>query len=162
MTATHAPETVVKRHPIRGILYGAMLGIGIAMYLVLFSVTPFEWATMAIVVGAGAVLGFVWGLFAPAKQVREMPQPEHQPMFTRVSHEDPEPPTYEQAFGTSTSSRGAFAADSAQAEPAPVAQASPAPDGESAPPPATEAVKDADGDLAFGADTEPTDPPQQA
>jgi len=140
-----------------------MVGIGVAIYLVLFSITPFEWATIGIVVGVGAVLGFLWGMFAPAKQVREMPQADHQPMFTRVSPDDPNPASYEQAFGSSTSSRGAFAADSAPA-PAPAppsAEPDPAPPAASPADTADSPADTADGpadtadELAFGAGEEP-------
>jgi hypothetical protein len=154
MTATHAPETVLKRHPISGILFGAMLGIGVAIYLVLFSITPFEWATIGIVVGVGAVLGFLWGMFAPAKQVREMPQADHQPMFTRVSPDDPNPASYEQAFGSSTSSRGAFAADSSPAPAPPSAEPDPAPPADS-PADTADSPADTADELAFGAGEEP-------
>ena len=58
----------VQRHPLRGAGYGVLLGIGIAIYLVLFAVTPFRISTIVIVVVITAIVGALWGAFAPAKR----------------------------------------------------------------------------------------------
>ena len=58
----------VQRHPLRGAAYGLLLGIGVAIYLVLFAITPFRWSTVAIVAVAVAALGALWGAFAPVKR----------------------------------------------------------------------------------------------
>lgn len=56
-----------KIHPVRGVLAGLLFGLGVAMVLVSTSVIVFGTNTPLIVVGAGAVLGGLWGGFAPAR-----------------------------------------------------------------------------------------------
>jgi hypothetical protein len=57
-----------KRHPVRGAIAGVCLGLGISLILVLFSAwvvktfTPF-----AILIGAGLVVGILWGIYGPAR-----------------------------------------------------------------------------------------------
>lgn len=62
------PETTTRRHPVRGGLYGLCLGVGAAIYLIIFSVVSFNVATSIIVVVAGVGVGILWGLFAPARK----------------------------------------------------------------------------------------------
>ena len=62
------PETATRRHPVRGGLYGLCLGIGAAIYLIIFSVVPFDVVISIVVAAAGLVVGIVWGLFAPARK----------------------------------------------------------------------------------------------
>ena len=62
------PETATRRHPVRGGLYGLCLGIGAAIYLIIFSVMPFDVVTTIVVAAAGVVVGILWGLFAPARK----------------------------------------------------------------------------------------------
>ena len=38
-------ETVTKKHPIRGALYGLSLGIGVAVYLIIFAIVEFSATT---------------------------------------------------------------------------------------------------------------------
>ena len=61
-------ETVLKKHPIRGFLWGLMTGLGVALLLMVFSVVPLSIPTLGIYAGASAVLGALWGSFGPAKQ----------------------------------------------------------------------------------------------
>ena len=61
---------VKKTHPIRGLLWGIPLGLGLAVVLVVTTVIPLELAQMAIVVVAAMVLGLLWGLFGPARTPR--------------------------------------------------------------------------------------------
>jgi hypothetical protein len=56
-----------KIHPVRGVLSGLVFGFGVAVVLVSTSVITFGTNTPLIVVGAGAVLGGLWGGFAPAR-----------------------------------------------------------------------------------------------
>ena len=64
----------VHKHPIRGAIWGFFLGLGVAMYLVLFAIIAFgDWIPFAICVAAGITLGIVWALFAPAKQPQGPP-----------------------------------------------------------------------------------------
>jgi hypothetical protein len=72
---TMATISNVQRHPVRGGLYGLLLGLGVAIYLVLFSVTPFSLTTMALVVVVVIALGAAWGAFAPPKRSGDEPLP---------------------------------------------------------------------------------------
>ncbi len=112
-----AQQTQIKRHPIRGAAYGLLMGLGAAVYLVIFSVTPFSVATTIIVVAAGLVVGVVWGLFAPAKQPKDMPPSQSGASFSS-SHDtnDEQPPTYETTF---TAPRSAPAAPAVLRAPSP-------------------------------------------
>ena len=70
-------ETHTKRYPIRGALYGLLLGLAVWYFL------QFEFATFgfdsvagvgtraAIVVVAGMVLGVMWAYVAPARKPKE-------------------------------------------------------------------------------------------
>lgn len=101
MTATHA-QTQVKRHPIRGGVYGLLLGLGAAIYLVIFAVAPFSVSTTAIVVGLCVLLGILWGAFAPAKQPGTVP-PSRTSLGSTFSRaggaEDTTSESYEATFG---------------------------------------------------------------
>ncbi len=92
-------DTRVERHPGLGGFYGLMLGLGVAIYLVIFSVTPFRISTMVTVVVVGIVVGALWGAFAPAKKLTDMPRrsTSYDGTFARREPEEA-PPTYEQAF----------------------------------------------------------------
>lgn len=90
-------ETAIKRHPIRGAFWGLLLGIGVSIYLVIFSVVPFgDWVPLIIAVVICVLLGVLWGYFAPAKkpkdwdeQVAQQAEPEPVPAYTAP----PEQPT---------------------------------------------------------------------
>ncbi|MEM7288110.1 MAG: hypothetical protein AAF480_17295 [Actinomycetota bacterium] len=112
MTATQRGVRV-QRHPIRGGFYGLLLGISVAIYLVLFAVTPFRISTLVTIVVIGVVVGVLWGAFAPAKK-GEGPNPnEHAfgSVFTSSADQGP-PPTYEDTFGSKVQAAddGAFGA----------------------------------------------------
>ena len=101
---TASMDTRVKRHPFRGAFYGALLGIGVAIYLVLFAVTPFSISTMITVVAIAAGVGLLWGTLAPAKKLDNAPpmRPGVGETFARkAGAEDEAAPTYEDTFGTS-------------------------------------------------------------
>jgi len=79
-------ETHTKRYPIRGALYGLLLGLAVWYFL------QFEFATFgfdsiagvgtraALVVLAGMVLGVVWAYVAPARKPKEAaPAASHEP-----------------------------------------------------------------------------------
>ena len=66
-------ETVTKKHPIRGALYGLSLGIGVAVYLIIFAIVEFSATTSIIAVVACVFFGILWGLFAPAKKPKGAP-----------------------------------------------------------------------------------------
>jgi hypothetical protein len=79
-TTTRNPETVVHKHPIRGLLWGLMFGIGLTVVLVLTTVISLELTTMVIVTVVGTVIGVLWGMFGPAKAPKgPAPAPYHWP-----------------------------------------------------------------------------------
>lgn len=63
----------LKRHPIRGALWGLLLGIGATGLLIMFSVIAVGTLTPWVVLLAFIVLGVLWGLFGPAKRTRDLP-----------------------------------------------------------------------------------------
>lgn len=80
---TTQTEPSVKRHPIRGALWGLLMGIGIALILFNFSIIALgQIVPWLIVIGVFIVLGILWGMFAPAKKPKgepsaaEAPEPE--------------------------------------------------------------------------------------
>lgn len=69
-------ETITKRHPIRGFIYGIVFGLG----LMLLAVGQ-GWAALGtwppfILFVVGLVVGTLWGLYAPAKAPKGDPPPE--------------------------------------------------------------------------------------
>jgi len=69
-------ETVTKRHPIRGFLYGIVFGLGLMMLAV-----GQGWAALGtwppfILFIAGLVAATLWGMYAPAKAPKGDPPPE--------------------------------------------------------------------------------------
>lgn len=71
-----ADITTIKRHPIRGLLWGILMGFGLTVVLIVTKVIDLQLSTMVIVTAASIVLGVVWGLTAPAKPVKGLP-PAH-------------------------------------------------------------------------------------
>lgn len=61
-------ETTLTRHPIRGFIWGLVTGAGVALLLMVFSVIPLSIPTLGIYTGVSAVLGALWGAFAPPKR----------------------------------------------------------------------------------------------
>jgi len=92
-----ATQTQLKRHPIRGAIYGLLTGIGAAVYLVIFGITPFSVTTMIVVVAASLVIGAFWGVLAPAKKPKDMSDGGGA-TFARVHDDDEAAPTYEATF----------------------------------------------------------------
>lgn len=68
-TATPAPTPAptLKRHPIRGLLWGLVAGFGLALILVNVAVIALGTLTPWVVTLAVGVLGVLWGLFGPAR-----------------------------------------------------------------------------------------------
>ena len=67
MTHSGGGAVVKQTHPIRGLLWGILFGLGLAVVLVVTSVIPLELSQMAIVAVVGIAIGVAWGLFGPAK-----------------------------------------------------------------------------------------------
>lgn len=73
------PATITRNHPIRGVLWGLMLGIGLAVVLTVTKVISLALVSIIIVVAIAIVVGIVWGMFGPAKA------PQGQPPATRAA-----------------------------------------------------------------------------
>jgi hypothetical protein len=61
-------QTVLHRHPIRGALWGVLMGFGGILLLMVLSIIRLDIPTAIIYTVAGAVVGLLWGLFAPPKK----------------------------------------------------------------------------------------------
>lgn len=60
-------QTVTKRHPIRGLFWGLITGLGLALVAVVIKVMTLSLVNVIILVAIGVVFGIVWGLFGPEK-----------------------------------------------------------------------------------------------
>jgi hypothetical protein len=72
-TKTVDKQLVKKTHPIRGILWGLMMGLGLSVVLVLTKVIPLDVVPMLIALALGAVAGTLWSIFGPAKRPKDVP-----------------------------------------------------------------------------------------
>ncbi len=61
---------MIRRHPIRGLFGGLLLGIGLALVLTQFSVAPIGQLTVVIVVALCTVLGLIAAWALPARPLR--------------------------------------------------------------------------------------------
>ena len=68
-----APTQTLKRHPIRGALWGLLLGIGVTLFLIGQKVVAFGTLPPILVIVAGIVVGIIWSCFGPAKQKEAEP-----------------------------------------------------------------------------------------
>lgn len=66
-------EMTLQRHPIRGFIWGLMTGAGVGLLLMVLSVVPLSIPTLATYTGVSAVLGVLWGSFAPPKKPKGAP-----------------------------------------------------------------------------------------
>jgi Flp pilus assembly protein TadB len=57
----------VEYHWLRGALWGLSLGIGLALYAVIFRIVTLQVTTMALIVVLGVLLGLAWSRFGPTK-----------------------------------------------------------------------------------------------
>ncbi len=67
MTDNSGAALVKKGHPIRGILWGIMLGLGLTVVLIVTKVISLELSQMIIVLVVGIAAGVLWSLFGPAR-----------------------------------------------------------------------------------------------
>ncbi|MEE9182856.1 MAG: hypothetical protein V3U39_00080 [Acidimicrobiia bacterium] len=67
MTSNSGAALVKKGHPIRGILWGVMFGLGLTVVLVVTKVISLELSQMIIVLVVGIAAGVLWSLFGPAR-----------------------------------------------------------------------------------------------
>ena len=58
----------MKRHPIRGVIGGFLVGLGVSIFLVIYSAASFETIGPPIVVTVCiSLIGLLLGLFGPAR-----------------------------------------------------------------------------------------------
>jgi len=68
MSGTMEIQTEIKRHPIRGFLWGTITGIGLALVLVVTKVITLSIPAIVITIIVVALLATLWGLVGPAKK----------------------------------------------------------------------------------------------
>ncbi len=73
MTAT-TTAPALRRHPIRGTLYGLVAGLGVALILIDRAVIALGTLTPIVIVLIGGVLGLVWAWFGPARDAGPPPE----------------------------------------------------------------------------------------
>lgn len=65
-----AREQVKITHPVRGILWGILFGLGLMVVAILTKVIALSLVPALVVLVLGIALGTLWSLFAPPKQLR--------------------------------------------------------------------------------------------
>jgi predicted lipid-binding transport protein (Tim44 family) len=60
-----------KRHPIRGLFGGLLVGLGVALLLVLYGKIAFGTLTPYVIILAGVVVGVAWAFVAPVRGRRD-------------------------------------------------------------------------------------------
>ncbi|MEO1065451.1 MAG: hypothetical protein AAFZ07_28885 [Actinomycetota bacterium] len=88
MTATSATPTL-RRRPIRGVIYGLLVGLGVALILIDRAVIALGTLTPIVCVLVGGVLGFAWAWFGPARDPGPPPPTSTDPPSDEI---DPPPP----------------------------------------------------------------------
>ncbi len=66
MTETSASQSI-ERHPIRGAFFGLLLGLGLAIYLILFKIISLGLVVPIVVIALSVLAGAAWGRFAPPR-----------------------------------------------------------------------------------------------
>ncbi len=84
-TTVRTAEAFRKPHPIRGILWGLIMGIGAAAIAILLKIIPFELVWALIVLGGGILLGILWSTLGPAKKPKGEPPWRPAEQVTRPS-----------------------------------------------------------------------------
>ena len=64
------PELVVVRHPIRGLLWGLVFGLGLAFMLVFSTIIVFARGPVAITIVVGTLAGLLWSLLGPPRTTK--------------------------------------------------------------------------------------------
>lgn len=64
---------VVRRHPIRGILWGLLIGIGLTVVLIVTKVISLDLTMMIIVVVLALLVSVLWSTLGPAKAPKGPP-----------------------------------------------------------------------------------------
>ena len=68
---THPAE--LRRHPIRGLLWGLMMGIGLTLVLVVTKVISLDLTMMIVVTAIAMLVAVLWSTVGPAKQPKGPP-----------------------------------------------------------------------------------------
>ena len=68
-------ELVVVRHPIRGVLWGLVFGIGLAFVLVFSTIIVFARVPVVITITVGTLAGLLWSVLGPPRTTKS-PSPE--------------------------------------------------------------------------------------
>jgi hypothetical protein len=68
-TGPLAAQGVVRRrsHPFIGLIGGLLLGLGVALLLISYSIVPLGVATPWVTIALFVILGLLWGLFGPTR-----------------------------------------------------------------------------------------------
>jgi hypothetical protein len=69
MTETSTAQ-LVERHPVRGAIWGLILGLGLAIYLIMFKVITIGAVIPIVVIVLSIGAGIAWGKFAPPRPKR--------------------------------------------------------------------------------------------
>ncbi len=72
MTATTHPA-VLRRHPIRGILWSLLMGIGLVVVLVVTKVISLDLTMMIVVMAIALFVGVLWSTVGPARAPKGPP-----------------------------------------------------------------------------------------
>ncbi len=72
MSATTHPA-VLRRHPIRGILWGLMMGIGLTVVLVITKVISLDLTMMIVVMAIALFVAVLWSTVGPARPPKGPP-----------------------------------------------------------------------------------------
>jgi len=66
-------ELVVVRHPIRGLLWGIVFGVGLAFVLVFSTIIVFARTPVAITITVGTLAGLLWSVLGPPRTTKSPP-----------------------------------------------------------------------------------------
>lgn len=64
--SSHVAE--LRRHPIRGVLWGLMTGVGLTLVLVVAKVIDLDLTMMIVVTVIATLMGVIWSTVGPAKE----------------------------------------------------------------------------------------------
>lgn len=59
-----------QTHPVRGVIWGLLLGLGLALVAIVTRTVVLGWIPVVLLVVVGTAVGLAWGLFGPAKAAK--------------------------------------------------------------------------------------------
>lgn len=68
--------TTARRHPVRGALYGIVLGLGLALVAIGRKLVTLDSIMPLVIVVVGIVIGVLWSMLGPAKNPKAPAPPE--------------------------------------------------------------------------------------